>query len=139
VLPEIQKQKIHLNSMRAPDHQSSNSIIPILGILTGVVLGQATLAASEELVVPLTGEQVYNNVCIACHSPPGIGGAPALGDAQAWAPRIAQGMDTLIEHALNGFTGDTGVMPKKGERVDLSDGEIIGAIEYMVEQVADQE
>jgi len=125
--------------MRAPDHQSSNSIIPILGILIGVVLGQATLAASEELVVPLTGEQVYNNVCIACHSPPGIGGAPALGDAQAWAPRIAQGMDTLIEHALNGFTGDTGVMPKKGERVDLSDGEIIGAIEYMVEQVADQE
>jgi hypothetical protein len=30
-------------------------------------------------------------------------------------------MNTLIDHALNGFTGNTGVMPKKGERVDLSE------------------
>jgi cytochrome c len=45
-------------------------------------------------------------------------------------------MDTLAAHALNGFTGKTGVMPKKGERIDLSDEEIIGAVEYMVGQVA---
>jgi cytochrome c len=45
-------------------------------------------------------------------------------------------MDTLIDHALHGFSGSTGIMPMKGGRVDLSDEEIIGAIEYMVEQVA---
>lgn len=83
----------------------------------------------------MTGEQVYNNVCIACHSPPGIGGAPALGDTEAWAPRIAQGMDILVYHALNGFSGETGVMPKKGERLDMSDEEVIRAVEYMVGQI----
>ena len=90
----------------------------------------------EAAPAPPTGLEVYNNVCIACHAPPGIGGAPALGDTDAWAPRIAQGADTLIDHALNGFSGETGLMPRKGGRVDLSDEEIIEAVEYMVEQVA---
>jgi cytochrome c len=45
-------------------------------------------------------------------------------------------MDTLIDHALHGFSGSTGIMPMKGGRVDLSDEEIIAAIEYMVQQVA---
>ena len=121
-----------------------------LGILIGMAVGQVALADPKEpaaipaapittpeaVAVPLTGPQVYNAVCIACHAPPGIGGAPALGDGDAWAARIAQGMDTLIDHALHGYTGSTGLMPMKGGRVDLSDEEIIGAIEYMVEQVA---
>jgi cytochrome c5 len=116
-------------------------------IAVAVAVGQVALADPEEpatapsstpnaAAAPLTGPQVYNAVCIACHAPPGVGGAPALGDSDAWAGRIAQGMDTLIDHALHGFTGSTGVMPKKGERVDLSDEEIIGAVEYMVAQVA---
>lgn len=135
--------------MRNSDQHCPNSILLVFGIFIGLAITQVALAGSEETdttqtapvatvaVKPaLTGPQVYNAVCIACHSPPGVGGAPAFGDAAAWAPRIAQGMDTLIEHALNGFTGKTGVMPKKGERVDLSDDEVIGAVEYMVDQIA---
>jgi len=90
----------------------------------------------EAAATPLTGPQVYNEICIACHAAPGVGGAPALGDGDAWAARIAQGVDTLIDRALHGYSGSTGVMPRKGGRVDLSDEEIIGAVEYMVEQVA---
>jgi S-disulfanyl-L-cysteine oxidoreductase SoxD len=136
--------------MRSPDQQPSSSFMSVLGILVGVAVGQVALAGSEEqsatqaapipspeaVAAPLTGPQVYNAVCIACHAAPGIGGAPALGNGDAWAARIAQGMDTLIDHALHGFSGSTGIMPMKGGRVDLSDEEIIGAIEYMVEQVA---
>jgi len=136
--------------LRDPDQQFFDSFMRILGIFICVAVGQVALADPEEpaaipaapvstpeaVATPLTGPQVYNAVCIACHAAPGIGGAPALGNADAWAPRIAQGMNTLIDHALHGFTGSTGVMPMKGERVDLSDEEIIGAVEYMVEQVA---
>ena len=120
-----------------------------LGIFAAMAAGQAALADSEELssghdaptaspipASPRSGQKVYSEVCIACHSPPGVGGAPALGDSAAWAPRIAQGREVLIAHALNGFTGKTGVMPKKGERSDLSDEEVIGAVEYMVGQAA---
>ncbi|MDG2174668.1 MAG: c-type cytochrome [Gammaproteobacteria bacterium] len=131
--------------MHHPDHHTFNRFIRFLAFLIGVAVAPVVLAASGEPPAPistveavapaLTGQQVYNNVCIACHYPPGVGGAPALGDTNAWTPRIAQGMDTLIDHALNGFTGSTGVMPMKGERVDLSDEEIIVAVEYMVEQV----
>ena len=111
----------------------------VLGVFIAVAAGQVAPAESEEPTAtkaPLTGQQVYKTVCIACHAPPDVGGAPALGNADAWAGRIAQGMDTLSDHALNGFSGNTGVMPKKGERPDLSDEEIIKAVKYMVEQAA---
>jgi len=96
----------------------------------------AQTATPEAAPAPLSGPQVYHAVCIACHAPPGVGGAPALGDGDAWSARMAQGMDTLIDHALRGYSGSTGIMPRKGGRVDLSDEEIIAAIEYMIEQVA---
>ena len=78
----------------------------------------------------MSGPQVYNEACIACHGA-GIGGAPVLGDAAAWAPRIAKGEDVLGQNALVGLT-DVGYMPPKGGRVDLSDAEIIDAVAYMI-------
>ncbi|MEO8464035.1 MAG: c-type cytochrome [Gammaproteobacteria bacterium] len=94
----------------------------------------AAVAAPKPEAAPLTGVQVYNAACIACHAPPGVNGAPPMGDAAAWAPRIAQGVDTLHMHALTGFQGQKGFMPQKGGRVDLSDAEIVGAVDYLVEQ-----
>ena len=91
-----------------------------------------TAAESTPVAAALTGPQVYNAACIACHGP-GIGGAPVFGDVAAWAPRIAKGTEMLNEHALNGFTG-IGYMPPKGGRVDLSDQEILDAVAYMVGQ-----
>ena len=37
--------------------------------------------------------------------------------------------------SINGYQGSKGYMPPKGGRADLSDEEIIAAIDYMVEQV----
>lgn len=91
-----------------------------------------TAVEPQPVVTALTGPQVYNAACIACHGT-GIGGSPMLGDAAAWAPRIAKGMDTLNQNALGGFT-DIGYMPPKGGRVDLSDQEILDAVTYMVSQ-----
>ena len=109
---------------------------------TVLLLGDAELAAAAAAAVTaptpvatvLSGPQVYNAACIVCHQPPGVGGAPPTGDVAAWAPRIAQGMDTLHQHALQGFQGTAGFMPPKGGRVDLSDAEIMSAVDYLVEQ-----
>lgn len=79
----------------------------------------------------LTGEQVYNAACFACHAA-GVGGAPKMGDAAAWNSRIAAGKNTLYKHALEGFQGAAGFMPPKGGRVDLSDDEIREAVDFMV-------
>jgi cytochrome c5 len=42
-------------------------------------------------------------------------------------------MDTLVEHAINGYQGSAGYMPPKGGRADLSDDAIKAAVEYMAE------
>ena len=101
--------------------------------------GDPAAAGAVAMVVPeaaapvaakLTGEQVYNTACFACHGA-GVGGAPKLGNAADWKPRLAQGTATLNKHALEGFQGQAGVMPAKGGRVDLSDDEIIAAVKFM--------
>jgi cytochrome c5 len=94
----------------------------------------AAVAAPQPVAAAMTGPQVYNAACIVCHAPPGNAGAPALGDVAAWTPRIAQGLDTLHQHAIAGFQGEKGFMPPKGGRVDLSDAEISAAVDYIVEQ-----
>lgn len=90
-----------------------------------------TPAEPPPVATAMSGPQVYNSACLACHGA-GIGGAPVLGDAAQWVERIAQGTDTLKQHALQGFTGSTGYMPPKGGRIDLADAEIEAAVEYMV-------
>ena len=79
---------------------------------------------------PKTGEEVFNSLCTACHAA-GVAGAPKMGDAGAWGPRIAQGEATLFKHALEGFTGKTGTMPAKGGNPALSDLEIKRKVEIM--------
>jgi cytochrome c5 len=86
----------------------------------------------EPVAAALTGPQVYNTACIACHGT-GVGGAPVVGDAAQWTDRVAQGADVLKQHAIEGFTG-VGFMPAKGGRLDLSDEEVAMAVDYMVDE-----
>ena len=72
-----------------------------------------------------TGEQVYAAQCTACHAA-GVAGAPKFGDAAAWGPRLGQGYDTLLLHALKG----KGAMGPQGGG-DFTDFEIGRAVVYM--------
>ena len=90
-----------------------------------------TAPEPEPVATVMTGPQVYNSACIACHSS-GVGGAPIVGDAGQWGSRIEQGLEVLTRHAIEGYTGSAGYMPPKGGRLDLSDEEVAVAVEYMV-------
>ena len=92
-----------------------------------------TAAEPAPVAAALSGPQVYNVACNNCHGS-GIGGAPILGDAAAWAPRIAKGTAVLKGNAINGFSGSAGYMPPKGGRTDLSDEEINEAVDYMIDE-----
>ncbi|MEM7206641.1 MAG: c-type cytochrome [Pseudomonadota bacterium] len=80
---------------------------------------------------PLTGEQLVANNCLACHGAAVAAalGAPAAGDAAAWASRLGAGIDTLVNNAINGI----GAMPPRGGSA-LSDDEIRLAVEFLVGQ-----
>ena len=75
------------------------------------------------------GKQVFDSTCTACHST-GVAGAPKLGDKAAWAPRLQQGEDALVQSALKGKNA----MPPKGGNASLSDAQVRAAVEFMVSQ-----
>ncbi|NTV68944.1 MAG: cytochrome c5 family protein [Azonexaceae bacterium] len=75
---------------------------------------------------PRDGATIYNTVCGACHNT-GAAGAPKIDDKAAWAPRLAQGKDTLVKSVTNGKNA----MPPKGGTT-LSDVEIKGVVEYVM-------
>lgn len=89
--------------------------------------GGAAVAAAG--AATRSGEDVYNTACMACHST-GAAGAPKMGDAAAWADRIAQGNDSLYANAVGGIAG-TGMMAKGG-CMSCSDDEVNAAVDYMV-------
>lgn len=86
-------------------------------------------AAPAGVHVDKSGEEVVKAVCSACHAA-GLMGSPKIGDKGQWAPRIAQGYETLISHAIKGIR----MMPAKGGNPDLTDGEIANAVAYMANQ-----
>lgn len=97
-----------------------------MGILTVLIIHAPVTPAESD------GKTVYEGLCAACHGS-GIPGIPQVGDAVAWVSRIAKGNDTLYNHALNGFTGESGMsMQPKGGDLSLSDEEIKAAVDYMI-------
>lgn len=76
-----------------------------------------------------TGQQVVETVCAACHAT-GALNAPKIGDKDAWAKRLAQGYETLTQHAVKGLRQ----MPPRGGNPDLSDTELARAVAYMANQ-----
>lgn len=98
-----------------------------------LVVASAVTLMSMGSLAHADGQKTYQAACFACHGT-GAAGAPKLGDKAAWKARIAQGMDTLNKHAIEGFKGSTGFMPAKGGRADLSDADVKSAVEYMVSQ-----
>ena len=118
------------------------SAVGTLNIMTTEEATKAATAAAEEAAAaaqevqaasgPADGESVYNTACAACHTA-GIAGAPKLGDGTAWEARLAQGIEVLIEHAIQGFQGEAGVMPAKGGNPALTDDEVAAAVQYMVD------
>ena len=89
-------------------------------------LSVVSAAPATAANVPTTGEQAFTQVCSACHST-GVNGAPKIGDHAAWAPRIAQGKDTLYKDAIAG----KGNMPPKGGTT-WPDATIRMTVDYMV-------
>lgn len=100
--------------------------------LRGVLAALALAAALLAWPIPgraednARGKAVFGQVCIGCHQI-GVLGAPKAGDTAAWKKRLAKGLDTLVQHALNGF----GKMPPKGGNPNLVEADVRAAIHFM--------
>lgn len=95
------------------------------------VLLSSALMASALLVLPLSasanlGQETYAANCAMCHDS-GVADAPVLGDAGAWASRLASGTDALVASVING----KGAMPAQGH---LGEDAVKASVEYIVDQ-----
>ncbi len=95
------------------------------------VMGEAKHLAKtsdDAALPPRGGNEIFQQYCSVCHGS-GAAGAPKFGCRSAWAPRIAKGVPTLLNHAMNGFN----FMPAKGTCTDCSKNELEDAIHYMID------
>ena len=86
---------------------------------------------SDEAATPvaaLSGSDVYGTFCRTCHDA-GLNDAPKVGDAEAWAPRLAKGNEVLLQNTKDGFAD--GLMPAMGLCMACSDAELQAAIDFM--------
>jgi cytochrome c5 len=118
-------------------------IRPVGGVYAGDT-GRAAMAAAAEAAREAAAAQVayggstdggyiYQQLCGACHTS-GAGGAPTLVAAQ-WTDRIAQGMDTLTQHAIDGYQGPAGLMPARGGNPSLTDEQVEVTVAWMVDNL----
>lgn len=101
----------------------NKSIMLLAAVLLSMVSIGVSAAASPD------GKAIYEKTCVACHGT-GAAGAPKLGDAAAWAPRIKTGQAALVASAIKG----KGVMPARGGNASLSNAEVQAAVSYIITQ-----
>jgi len=119
------------------------TIAPVGGVYAGATglaaKAAADAAAMAELMknIPYDGREdgaeIYVGLCKACHDT-GAGGSPLLVKS-AWTARIAQGEETMVRHAIEGFQGDAGVMPARGGNPALTDAQVAVSVRWMVSQL----
>src|ERR687897_161006 len=122
-------------------------IVPIIGIILVVQLVLSRPGADPQALTPeavaariqpvgrlefgaptaapgaRSADAVVQATCAACHQA-GVSGAPKLGDATAWAPRIKTGLNSMVQAVIKG----KGAMPPKAGDASLTDAEITRAV-----------
>lgn len=133
------------SDMQSPEQVAAIDarIAPVAGVYAGesgqmakAAAAAAAAAAAQAQVAyggTLDGAVIYDSLCKTCHAT-GAGGAPLMTSA-AWAPRVAQGMDQMVAHAIQGFQGDAGIMPPRGGNPSLTDEQVRASVEWMIDNL----
>jgi cytochrome c5 len=127
----------------AADARIADRLRPVAGVYAGetgaAAMAQALEAARQAAAGQvafggtLDGEVIYSGLCGACHTS-GAGGAPRMVQAD-WTARIAQGTETLVRHAIEGYQGPAGLMPARGGNPALTDEQVEASVLWMLDHL----
>ena len=132
VLAQIVGGKPELAQTATDSKAVAERIKPVGEVTVSAGLGAAgALISTANAAGGDRGKATYEASCVMCHGA-GIVGAPKFGDKAAWKDRIAQGANTLYQHAINGLQSKNGFMPAKGGNARLTDADVKAAVDYMV-------
>lgn len=95
-------------------------------------MAQVNVIGAQAAAAPAAGgamspKDIYENNCKMCHQT-GVAGAPKFGNKGDWAPRISQGLDTLVKAAITGIRA----MPPKGNCLKCTPEDIKATVEFMI-------
>lgn len=99
--------------------------------VAAVVLSAAAFVPAQAADLP-NGKAVFDQNCAVCHVA-GIAGAPRIGDAAAWAPRMKGGPQALYTAAIKGKAA----MPARGGNPNLTDAQVQAAVNHIIGQSGD--
>ena len=135
----LQKVIVVLGGVVAPFFVVYTLITPTVATKTPVAvidvaknikpLAVVEVAPDRSNYVEMSGEEVFNQACAACHGT-GLMSSPKIGDSAAWEARIALGFEVLAKNAIEGVR----TMPSRGGNPDLTDNEVTKAVAYMANQ-----
>ena len=123
-LTGIRKMPPHGGNMKLTDTEIKRAVAYMVNQSGGHWIEPTS---KQKAPVKRTGEQIVKMRCIKCHET-GKGGAPKIGDRDAWIPRLKDGLDATVRSAINGHGG----MPARGGMPSVSDAELKDAITYMI-------
>src|SRR5471030_280204 len=124
VLKGIRQMPPHGGNMQLTDTEIKRAVTYMVNQSGGHWIEPTS---KQKTPVKRTGEQIVKMRCSNCHET-GKGGAPKIGDRDAWIPRLKDGLDATVRSAINGHGG----MPARGGMPNLSDAEMKEAITYMI-------
>ena len=104
-----------------PKIVENNTQVDISPVAQVAVANESVTKSGSENSISV--DKIIKANCAMCHAG-GLMGAPKIGDVGLWAPRIAQGKDTLINNAIKGIR----MMPAKGGNSRLTDEEVAAAV-----------
>ena len=81
----------------------------------------------------LSGKDVYNQTCVACHGANGTGGIPGTPDFTRPDGPLSKSDEDLIRSISNGFQspGSAMAMPAKGGNPDMNATDVRAVLDYM--------
>ena len=93
------------------------------------------IATAASSVYAMTGKEVYEKTCIACHGANGKGAVPGAADFTDPKGRLTKPDDVLLKHIGSGFQtpGSPMAMPAKGGNPTLTDDDLKNALKYIRE------
>tara|TARA_R100000687_G_scaffold6034_4_gene5649 strand:+ start:1084 stop:1629 length:546 start_codon:yes stop_codon:yes gene_type:complete len=105
--------------------QSSNAIAD------NIEIGQVNSSAAE--YSDISGKQIYENNCIACHGANGKGNIPGVPDFSAKDGRLLKDDNELLSSIIGGIQspGSSMPMPPRGGNSRLSNSELDAALKYI--------
>lgn len=95
--------------------------------------GMVLLKDDPIVSMDLSGEDIYNQTCIACHGANGKGTVPGSPDLTKANGPLSQSDEVLIQHITEGFMskGTPMAMPPKGGNFSLTESDIQAVLQYM--------